>query len=78
MLAVEVKSVAHYEVEKSPFAADRLIPLKVSSLILAGSGPEMRGLGKRNAHLLVADGRWMINEDAQISIDAQNRESEPK
>lgn len=52
---VKIKSVAHENAEEGLFAACRLVPLKAASFILAGSGPEVGGLGKRDADFLMAD-----------------------
>lgn len=76
--AAEIKSIAHKGAEEGLFAACRLIPLKVTSFILAGSGPEAGGLGKRDADLLIADGRRVVNKNAEIGVYTENRESEPR
>lgn len=75
---VQIKSVAHEDAEESFFAACRLIPLKAASLVLAGSCPEVGGLGKRDADFLVADGGWMVRKKAKIGIHPEHRESEPR
>lgn len=76
--AVEIKSVAHEEAEEGLFAACRLVPLKAASFVLAGSGPEVGGLGKRDADFLIADGRWMVHKNAEIGVYAEDGESEPR
>jgi hypothetical protein len=42
--------------------------LKPSSFLLVGGGPKARGLWKRDGNLLIADGRWMVRENAEIGI----------
>lgn len=78
LLAVEIKSVAHDEAEGGFFATCRLVPLKTSSLILTGSCPEFGGFRKRDTDFLITDGRWMVHENAEIGIYAEDRESEPE
>jgi hypothetical protein len=42
--------------------------LKPSSFLLAGGGPKARGLWKRDGNFLIADGRWMVRENAEIGV----------
>jgi hypothetical protein len=76
--AIEIKSVAHDEAEEGLFAACWLVPLKAASFVLTGSGPEERGLGKRDADFLIADGRWIVHQNAKIGVYAEDREGEPR
>jgi hypothetical protein len=75
---VGIKSIAHEKAEEGLFAACRFVPLKVASFVIAGSGPEAGGLGERDADFLVADGRWMVHNNAEVGVYAENRKSEPR
>ena len=76
--AVRVKRVTHEEKEESLLAACRLVPLKSTLFVLAGSGPEVGRLGKGNTGLLIADRGWIIRENTEVSVHAENRENKPE
>lgn len=74
--AVQIKSIAHEKAEGGFFTASRLVPLKAASFVLVSSGPELGGLGKRDHDFLITDGRRMVHKNAEMSVYAEDRESE--
>ena len=78
MPPTEINRIAHDEAEEGLFAAGGLIPLEAVPFVLAGCGPEVRGLGKRDADFLIADRRGVVHDNAEIGVCAENREREPE
>ena len=76
--AIEIKSIAHQKTEEGFSTPCRLVPFETSPFILASSAPEARGHRERDADFLIANRRWMVDNNTKIGIYAEDRQCEPR